>query len=84
MGQVPSAHHRLYQRQHVVEAALTTSASTSVVISDCDAPFTVYLGPELNDAIELLPGRKRLDIKTDIADESVGEITLRGPLTPAP
>ena len=65
-------------------AAMTTSAKTSVAISDCDAPFTVYAGRQLNDAIELLPGRKRLDIKTDIADEAVGEIILRGPLTPAP
>lgn len=63
---------------------MTTSAITYVAITDCDAPFTRYSGSDLNVPIELLPGRKRLDIKTDIADEAVGEITLRGPLTPGP
>jgi len=65
-------------------ASMTTSAKTWVALSDCDAPFATYAGEQLNEPIELLPGRKRLDIKTDIADEAVGEITLRGPLTPGP
>jgi hypothetical protein len=61
-------------------ATMTSSAKAYVALSDCDMPET-YVGGELNDLIELLPGRKRLRITTDIADAVVGEIVLRGPLT---
>ena len=60
-------------------ATMTTSARAYVALSDCDVPET-YAGGQLNDVIELLPGRKRLIISTDIANEAVGEIVLRGPL----
>ncbi len=84
-----SPHSERYMTLEIREAGtymatMTTSAKTSVAINDCDAPFTVYAGGRLNDEIELLPGRKRLKISTDIADKAVGEIILRGPLTPAP
>ena len=40
-------------------ASMTTSAKTWVALSDCDVPFATYAGGQLNEPIELLPGRKR-------------------------
>ena len=65
-------------------ASMTTSAKTWVALSDCDAPFATYAGGQLNEPIELLPGRKRLTIGTSTADNALGEIVLRGPLTLGP
>jgi hypothetical protein len=65
---------------------MTSSAGTSVNIIDCgDAPeYFSRHDTRLNETIELSPGRKRLKITTDIADEAVGEVVLSGPLTPDP
>lgn len=53
-------------------------------MSDCDVPCATYASGQLNEPIELLPGRKRITIGTSTADEAVGEIVLRGPLTLGP
>ena len=65
-------------------ASMTTSAKTWVALSDCDVPCATYASGQLNEPIELLPGRKRITIGTSTADEAVGEIVLRGPLTLGP
>jgi hypothetical protein len=63
---------------------MTSSANASVNIIDCgDAPdyFSGY-DTRLGEEIELSPGRKRLTVTTDIADDAVGEVALIGPRMP--
>lgn len=64
---------------------LTSSANVSVELIACDEPLQGYsrYDTRLDEQIELLPGRKRLTIAADIADEAVGELVVRGPM-PAP
>lgn len=68
------------------EMTMTSSGKTSVEIIDCgDAPGRLCeYGTRVTRQIELSPGRKRLQIITDIADNAVGEVVLRGPLPPGP
>ncbi len=80
-----SEHHVLLEipAAGTYTVTMTSSANTSVGLIDCYDPhgyFSRY-DVQLNEEIELLPGRKRLTIVTDIADDAVGEIVLRGPLT---
>jgi len=65
---------------------MTSSAVTSLDIIDCgDAPDDIsWYDAQVSEEIELSPGRKRLTIVTDIADEAVGEVVVSGPLTPSP
>lgn len=52
---------------------MTSSAKTSINVED-------WHDKQLGEEIELSPGRKRLTIVSDIADEAVGEVVLSGPL----
>lgn len=62
---------------------MTSSAITSLDIIDCDdAPDDIsWYDTRVREEIELSPGRKRLTIITDIADEALGEVVLKGPKT---
>ena len=58
---------------------MTSSADTSIYLIACDEPlggFSRY-ATQVEQAIEFVPGRKRLTISTYIADEAVGEVVLR-------
>ena len=68
----------------VYSLKVTSSAIISIGLIACDEPLRPYSRYEtrLDEEIELVPGRKRLMISSDIADEAVGEVILRGPLLP--
>ena len=71
----------------IYSLSMTSSATVSIEIIACDEPLRSYSGYDtrLDQQIEFVPGRKRLVVSPDIADETVGEIVIRGPLTmPAP
>lgn len=69
----------------VYSVTMTSSATISIELVACDEPLRFYsrYGTKVDEEIEFVPGRKRLWIATDIADEAVGEVIVRGPL-PAP
>lgn len=63
----------------IYTVSMTSSAKVSVYLIDCDEPleyFSVY-DAQWTEEIELLPGRKRLLVVTDIPDAAVGEVRLR-------
>ena len=64
---------------------MTSSATASIEILDCDVPVlrVSRFGTQLAEEIEMVPGRKRLVLASNIADRAVGEVVIRGPL-PAP
>ena len=70
----------------IYTVTMTSSAKISVDLIDCDDPLEYYsrYDARLNEEIELVPGRKRLTILTDIADEAVGEVVLRRAPPPSP
>ena len=58
---------------------MTSSSDISIEIIACDEPlrgFSRYAS-QVEQALEFVPGRKRLMISTYIADEAVGEVVLR-------
>lgn len=65
---------------------MTSSAKTSINVEACgDAPgYFSWYDTQIGEEIELSPGRKRLTITSDIADDAVGEVVLTGPLAPGP
>ena len=70
----------------VYTVTMTSSTEVSVVLLDCDEPgeYHTWYDSQVDDAIEMAPGRKRLLIGADIADAAVGEVVLRlaPPTTP--
>ena len=63
----------------IYTVSVSSSANVSVYVLDCDKPleyFSAY-GTQRTEEIELLPGRKRIQIVTDIPDAAVGEVRLR-------
>ena len=66
----------------VYSLTMTSSATISIGLIACDEPLRGYsrYDKQLDEEIELVPGRKRFMISSDIADEAVGEVVLRGPL----
>ncbi len=63
----------------IYTVSMTSSAKVSVYLIDCDEPlehFSAY-DTQRTEEIELLPGRKRIQIVTDIPDAAVGEVRVR-------
>ncbi|HEY0135948.1 MAG TPA: hypothetical protein VGB85_17805 [Nannocystis sp.] len=68
----------------IYSLSMTSSATVSMEIIACDEPLRSYndYGTQIDQQIEFVPGRKRLVVSPDIADETVGGIVIRGPLSP--
>ena len=58
---------------------MTSTVNTYINLIACDEPLDGYsrYTTGIDELIEFVPGRKRLTISTDIADEPVGEVVLR-------
>ena len=85
-----SPHTERYVTLEVFEAGMysltmTSSAKASISLRDCDEEVGTYsrFGTQLDAEIEMVPGRKRLMVASNIADGAIGEVVIRGPL-PAP
>lgn len=65
---------------------MTSSVDVAVDIIACDEPLRGYsrYDTQVNESIEFVPGRKRLEISMYIADEAVGQVVLRRELSPTP
>ena len=63
----------------VYSVSLTSSADVALTLMDCDVPgeYYVWYDTSVDEAIEMAPGRKRLLIQANIADDAVGEVVLR-------
>ena len=67
----------------IYSVTMSSSATISIGLLACDEPLRSYTeyDTQLDVEIEMVPGRKRLMFSADLADEAVGEVVLRGPLT---
>ena len=67
----------------IYSLSMTSSATLSMEIIACDEPLQSFSGYDtrLDQQIEFVPGRKRLMVSPDIADNAVGQVIIRGPLS---
>ena len=58
---------------------MTSTTNAGVGVIACDEPLDGFgrYNTHVNESIEFVPGRKRLTIVTEVANEAVGEVVLR-------